>query len=137
MKTLTLCLTAAFLAAAPVVRAEESAKASPAPAPSAKAEGGDKPAGDPAADALKKRFAEVRKQVSEDPAIKAALDAARTASVEANGKLHAKMLEIDPSLAPLVEREKARAAGRAEGGGGRREPRQGADNPPAATPPSH
>jgi hypothetical protein len=136
MKPLILALTAAFLAVTPALRAEDSPKADPKPAPTAKAEG--EGAKDPALEAQRKRFGEVRKQASEDPAVKAALDAAKAALNDANTKLHAKMLEIDPSLAPMIDKEKAKMSGRREGGdqGGRREkaaPKKDGESKPGET----
>lgn len=119
MKTLLLLLTACMLSVAPALRAEDGPKPGPKPAPPVRAEGGgDQGAKDPAAEALRKRFGEVRKQASEDATVKAALDTARAAMMDANAKLFAKMLEIDPSLAEMIDREKARMASRREGGGG-------------------
>ena len=121
MKPILFAVTVLALAGSPALRAEDAPKPAGAPAAEAAKPDGEKPR-DPEAEEQKKRFGDARKKASEDPAVKAALDAARAAQVEASTKLFDKMLELDPSLAPMIDKERSRMAGRKEGGE-KREPK--------------
>jgi len=66
----------------------------------------------PSVDPEKAKWDAARKKANEDPDVKAAMDAAHTAQeaahtaqVDANKKMLDKVLEIDPTLAPMVEKE--------------------------------
>lgn len=56
----------------------------------------------------KEKWNAVRKQANEDPKVKAAMDAAAEAKRQASLKMYAKMREIDPSLAPMLDKEEAK-----------------------------
>ena len=77
----------------------------PAPAPAAEPakEPGKKPEAKPV-DPERAKMIAARKKAMEDPEVKAALDEARKAQMEADKKMNAKIREIDPSLAPVLDK---------------------------------
>lgn len=83
--------------------AQETAPATPPPEAPKMEEKQAKPS-----DPEKEKWNAVRKQANEDPKVKAAMDAAAEAKRQANLKMYAKMREIDPSLAPMLDKEEAR-----------------------------
>jgi hypothetical protein len=101
--TSAACATLFF---APFTRilAEDSTSA-PAPAAPAKPQ--------PSVDPAKVEWNTARRKAMEDPAVKAAMDAARAAQTDANKKMLEKIREIDPALGPAVDKEEERMKPRA------------------------
>jgi hypothetical protein len=101
--TSAACATLFF---APLTRilAEDSTSAPAAAAPA-------KP--QPSVDPAKVEWNTARRKAMEDPTVKAAMDAARTAQMDANKKMLEKIREIDPALGPAVDKEEERMKPRA------------------------
>jgi len=67
----------------------------------------------PSVDPAKVEWNTARKKALEDPDVKAAMDAARTAQADASKKMLEKIREIDPALGPAVDKEEERMKPRA------------------------
>jgi hypothetical protein len=67
----------------------------------------------PSVDPAKVEWNTARRKATEDPDVKAAMDAARTAQIDANKKILEKIREIDPALGPAVDKEEERLKPRA------------------------
>jgi hypothetical protein len=67
----------------------------------------------PSVDPAKVEWNTARRKAMDDPDVKAAMDAARTAQIDASKKILEKIREIDPALGPAVDKEEERMKPRA------------------------